>query len=232
MAYGDELENRLETGWGGLLASRLGVEYINLAACAGSNSRVVRLTVEKLRRYTAERGIRPDEVLFLGMWTRINRFEIHAGEPDRQGGLPEEVPDPGWCRIHPAYIARRDQRSIRWYRHLQNDFGDRAEFLMNWLLLDAWLDRNGYRRGYLWAFEPSAALFDGMEQYVEQIDWTRVMGIDTLPYGGPSLFSVGESLDDLGPSRHPLNRSQKLFVDNYVDEWVRDLLARPHRTDA
>lgn len=226
MTFGDELRDRRTTGWAALLADRLGADHINLGACAGSNKRLVRLTVQTLGRYTRERGLQPSEVLFLAMWTRINRFEIHTDEPDRQGGLPEDVPDPGWCRIHPSYIARRDKRSIRWYRYLQDDDGDRAQFLMDWILFDAWLARAGYHRGYLWAFEPTPRMFDGMDHYVEQLDLSRVIGIDRLPYGGPSIFSIGESLGDLGPSRHPLERSQKAFVDHHVEEWARGLLAR------
>ncbi|RKN44899.1 DUF6071 family protein [Streptomyces hoynatensis] len=225
MTFGDELPNRLETCWGALLARRLGADFVNLGACAGSNHRMMRLTVERLGGYTAERGLRPDEVLFLGMWSRINRFEVFAGEPDRQGGLPD-IPDPGWCRLHPTYIDRHDRRSTVWYKELQHDSGDRVEFLLQWVLLDSWLARNGYRYGFLWAFDPDPTIFEELRPYSEQIDLSRVIGSDRFPYGGPSVFSVGKALGDLGPYRHPLVRSQEVFVEEYVDGWVRDLLRR------
>lgn len=226
MTYGDELRDRLETCWGALLARRLGAQFVNLAACAGSNHRLVRLTVERLERCTVEHGLRPEEVLFLGMWTRLNRFEVFADEPDPQGGLPDAVPDPGWWRIHPSYIERRDARSIAWYRELQHDVGDRSKFLLQWILLDAWLAQKGYQRGYLWAFEPDPRLFEELPHYSDQLDRSRIIGSDRIPYGGPSLYSVGHSLKDLGPYRHPLERSQEVFVDRYVHAWVLSLLER------
>ena len=227
MTYGDELRNRLETGWGALLARRLGADFINLGACAGSNRRLVRMTVEHLPGLVAQHNLRPDQVLFLGMWTALNRFEVFADEADGQRGLPESISDPGWCRIHPAYIARRDARSIIWYRHLQHDLGDRSEFLLNWILLDAWLAARGYHYGFLWAYGPDPSLFQGLEHFDPQLDRSRIIGSDRLPNGGPSIYSVGESLDDLGPREHPLERSQEVFVDSYVHEWVLRLLARP-----
>jgi len=227
MTYGDELLDRLETAWVALLARQMGADFVNLGACAGSNHRIVRTSVEHLPRLTVERGLRPDQVLFLAMWSRMNRFELYSGEPDRQGGLPETPADAGWCRIHPAYIERRDARSITWYRHLQHDVGDLSAFLLNWLLLDGWLVKGGYHYGYLWAFEPHPRLFTDFPQYTGQLDLSRVIGSDRRPAGGPPIFDIGQSLNDLGPHRHPLERSQEVFVDEYVHDWVIDLLRRP-----
>lgn len=228
MTYGDELADRLETGWAALLARRLGVPFINLGACAGSNHRLIRLTVERLDRYAREHGLRPEEVLFLGMWSRINRFEVFGGEPDRRGGQPEQRHlDHGWWRIHPQYTKRRDARSIAWYRELQHDTGDKSEFLFQWVMFDAWLASQGYQYGYMWAFDPDPRIFQEFPHFSAQLDLSRVIGSDRLPYGGPSIFSIGQSLDDLGPDRHPLERSQEYFVENHVYDWVRGLLRRP-----
>lgn len=227
MTYGDELCDRLRTGWAALLARRLGAELINLGACAGSNHRLVRLTVERLDRCTREHGVSPGEVLFLGMWTGMNRFEAFCGAPDRQGGLSDEFSEEGWCRIHSTYIERRDIRSIVWYRYLQNDFGDKSEFLLQWVMFDAWLASKGYHYGYLWAFDPDPQMFQEQPCFSDQLDFSRVIGSDRFPYGGPSIFSVGQSLDDLGPDLHPLERSQEYFVEHYLYDWVRHLLQRP-----
>lgn len=227
MTYGDELRDRLRTGWPALLARRLGAKLINLGACAGSNHRLIRLTVERLDSYAQEHGLRPREVLFLAMWSRINRFEAFTGEPDRRGGLPEEFPEAGWCRIHPQYIRRKDARSIAWYRELQHDFGDKSEFLFQWIMFDAWLAGKGYRYGYLWAFDPDPLIFRELPTFSRQLDMSRVIGSDRLPFGGPSIYSIGEVLDDLGPDRHPLERSQRYFVEQHVHDWVSGLLDRP-----
>ncbi|MEO3807455.1 DUF6071 family protein [Sphaerisporangium sp. B11E5] len=225
MTYGDELPDRMESVWGALLARRLGAGFVNMGACAGSNHRMMRLTVERLGHYAAEYGARPDEVLFLGMWTSINRFEVFTDKPDPRGGLPD-IPDSGWRRIHPTYIDRRDSRSIAWYRELQHDGGDRSEFLLQWVLLDAWLSRSGYRYGLLWAYEPDPTIFEELRQYSDQIDLSRVIGSNRFPCGGPSLYSIGKALEDLGPDGHPLARSQKVYVDEHLHDWVRGLLER------
>ena len=226
MTYGDELPDRANSVWGALLAKRLGADFVNLGACAGSNHRIVRLTVERLPGLLAERGLAPDEVLFLGMWSRINRFEVYGGEPDLQGGLPADVRDPGWCRIHPAYIPRRDARSIAWYRTLQSDYGDQSEFLLNWTMFDAWLARLGVRYGFLWAFDPDPVIFENLPQYVGRLDLSNTLRSDDFPYGGPSIFALGTRLDDLAPGRHPLERTQRIFVDEYLYDWVSGMLER------
>lgn len=232
MTYGDELPDRMNTCWGSLLAGRLGAELINMGVCAGSNHRIVRTTVERLDEYAAERGLQPDQVLFLGMWSRMNRYEIYGGEEDLQGGLTADVPDPGWCRIHPTYIPRRDGRSIAWYRGLQSDHGDRSEFLLHWTMFDAWLARRGYHYGFLWAFDPDPAIFTELPQYARQLGMSRVMGADCFPYGGPSIFSLGSELNDLAPGHHPLTRTQQVFVDEYVHGWVDGLLRGDHTRSA
>ncbi|MEV6827078.1 DUF6071 family protein [Amycolatopsis sp. NPDC051102] len=228
MTYGDELGERLETGWAALVARRLEAELVNLGACAGSNQRTVRLTVEKLGGLVGERGLRPDQVLVLSMWSRMNRFEIFGGERDLHGGLPENVADPGWIRIHPTYIPRRDARSIAWYKHLQNATGDRLTFLLLWTLFDSWLAEKGYHYGFLWAFDPEPELAMEGAAYLANLKGARVIGGDRLPLGGPSLFSIGQELDDLGPDRHPLERSQARYVDDHLWPWLREvLLAQP-----
>lgn len=223
MTYGDELRDRLTTGWGAVLAQRLGADLLNLAACAGSNDRIVRLTVDRLGDEIRRRRLRPEEVLVLVMWSRLNRFEVFADEPDRLGGLPATVADSGWCRIHPAYLARRDRRSTQWYRHLQHDEGDRSRFFVHWVLIDSWLARIGARYGFLWAFDPTEAMFAGMQRYTEQIDFSRVLGNDRFPHGGPSLYSVGAASGDLGPNLHPLESSQQRYVDEHLLEFVTRL---------
>jgi hypothetical protein len=223
MTYGDELADRMNTCWGALIARRLGADFVNLGACAGSNRRTVRLSVERLGRYTAERGLRPDEVLHLAMWTRMNRYEVHADEADPYPGLPETFTDGGWCRIHPQYVKRKDHRSTSWYRHLQNDAGDRSDFLLGWVLLDAWLARGGYRYGFLWAFDPDPDLFAAFPQYAAQLDLSRVIGTDRTPFGGPSFYSFGAARDDLGPDRHPLEGSHEAFVDEVAYDWAHRL---------
>ena len=221
--YGDELADRHWSVWGAVLARRLGADFVNLAVCAASNHRTVRVTVERLDAYATERGLRPDEVLFLGMWSKTARFEAYTGEPDLQGGLTDEVPEGGWARIHSAYIPRRDMRSIGWFRDIASDHGDHSEFLMYWVLLDAWLARRGYRYGFLWAFDPDPKVFEDLPQYSDQIDFSRVLGAGTFRYGGPSIYALGAELDDLAPNRHPSERSQEVFVDRYLYDWVLEL---------
>lgn len=225
MTYGAELRSRETSCWGGLVAQHLDLDFVNLAACAGSNNRLVRTTVEQLPRLTGERGLHPEEVLFLGMWTRLNRFEAYGEERDSQGwpGLADSFDDGLWCRIHPRYVERNDARSIAWYRHVQSDFGDRSTFMLNWILLDAWLAGNGYRYGFLWAFDPDPQVFEGLPVYEGRLDRSRLLGADRSPYGGPTFFSIGQALDDLGPYGHPLERSHDLFVENHVLDWVCQL---------
>ncbi|MFC9269639.1 DUF6071 family protein [Streptomyces zhihengii] len=225
MTYGDELRDRTEDSWAALLARRLDIPSVNLGACAGSNHRLVRVTVEHLGRITRQHGLQPGEVLFLGMWTSINRFEIFTDRPDPRAGLPD-LPDSGWRRIHASYIDRRDRLSRTWYRELQSEAGDRSEFLLHRTLLDAWLAREGYRYGFLWAYDPDPATFAQFPQYDGGPAPARTIGAEHLPHGGPSLYSVGKALGDLGPDGHPLERSQRIYTEEHLHPWVTRLLAR------
>ncbi|MER7909813.1 DUF6071 family protein [Streptomyces sp. NPDC096068] len=225
MTYGDELRDRTRDGWAALLAHRLGVPFVNLGACAGSNHRLVRVTVEQLGRITSERGLRPEDVLFLGMWTSVNRFEVFTGEADPRAGLPD-LPDGGWRRIHASYIERHDRLSRTWYRELQSEGGDRSQFLLHRTLFNAWLTQQGYRYGFLWAYDPNPATFAQFPEYDDAPVLTRTIGGDRLPHGGPSLYSVGKAIGDLGPDGHPLELSQRLYTEEHLLPWVTGLLSR------
>lgn len=235
MTYGDELRDRHRSGWPGLVANHFGAELVNLGACAGSNQRVVRQTVELLPGFVAERGLRPDQVLYLAMWSRLNRAEVYSGAPDLHGGLPDCVDDAGWLRIHPTYIPRRDPRAIAWYRHLQTDHGDAAQFMSQWVMFDAWLASTGVNYGFLWAFDPDPVLAQHFSRHVDQLRRDRILGAGADTLGGPSLFSVGQRLGDLGPDRHPLERSHATYADETLMPWLDRLVAGarggldPHR---
>ncbi|MFD4790016.1 DUF6071 family protein [Streptomyces sp. NPDC058459] len=230
--YGDELSDRMQSCWGAVLARRLGADFVNLGVCAGSNRRTVRLTVERLDQYTEERGLTPDQVLFLGMWSKLDRSEAYTGEADLQGGLADDVPEAGWNRIHAAYIPRRDAKAIAWYRSFQSEPGDQSEFLMHWVMFDAWLAQRGYHYGFLWAFDPDSSAFENLPQYRDQINFSRVLGSGRFPYGGPSIYAVGEEIGDLAPGRHPLERAQQVFVDDYLFDWVSELVKLGERESA
>lgn len=224
MTYGDELGDRLNAGWPGLLAAELGADLVNWGACAGSNQRTVRQTVERLPEIVREMGLKPEQVLYLAMWSRLNRAEVYTGAADLHGGLPEGLDDDGWARIHPTYIPRRDPRAIAWYRYLQNDRGDASDFMLRWVMVDAWLARSGVNYGFLWAFDPDESLHADFRRFREQLDLRRVIGASEQSLGGPSLFSFGKDLGDLGPDRHPLERSQVEYVKRALLPWVRQLL--------
>jgi hypothetical protein len=226
MTYGDELTDRLQTCWASVLARSLGADVVNLGACAGSNRRIVRTTVEQLDRCRQARGLEPSQVLMLSMWSRLNRFELYGHEPDRQGGLATSFDDADWCRIHPAYIERRDQRTITWYKHLQTDVGDRSGFVLDWIIFDHWLMARGYPHGFIWAFDPPpSGLFAGIEHYEPLLDTSSLLGAKSQPQGGPSFYSFGVELGDLGPGRHPLERAHADFAEQHLYPWVQELLA-------
>lgn len=225
MTYGDELTHRHTDSWPAVLGHLLGIEVINLGACAGSNRRIVRTTVEQLDRCRTERQLKPSQVLVLSMWSRLNRFELYGDSPDSQGGLAASFDDGGWHRIHPAYIERGVDRTITWYRHLQTDVGDRSTFLLDWITFDAWLTERGYPHGFMWAFDPPASgLFTGIEHYAGLLDTDRLLGSGIRPLGEPSFFSLGVELDDLGPGKHPLARTHAYYADVHLRPWVQTLL--------
>lgn len=221
MTFGDELDHPEIDAWPAVLGAQLGVETLNWGACAGSNRRTVRLAVTEVTRAGVNRRLAPDEVLVLCMWTRLNRFEVHSTARDRYGGLPPGWGDDRWCRIHPAYISRGDTRSLRWYKHLHDEDGDKATFLTDWTMFDAWLRSSGLHFGYLWAFEPHAGLFDGYDELRDRIERScSLLGIDGSAVGGPSIYGYGSELGDLGSGGHPLERTHAQFVTEHVGPWV------------
>jgi hypothetical protein len=220
LTHGDEHEAPDETSWGPVLARRISTPCVNLASDGGSNRRLVRTAVAQVDVLTAWHGVQPRETLFLAMWTKLNRSEVYAGEPDPYPGLSDAFVDRDWHRILPWLLGRSDRPSVAWYRYLQHDVGDRLDFLLGWVLLQAWLRQRGYRHGFLWAFDPDPTAFRGGPEFTAQIDFRRVIGADDGGFGGPSLYSIGRMLGDLGRRNHPLERSRDYYVHNVLYPWL------------
>jgi hypothetical protein len=230
LTRGEELTRPEAEAWPVLLADRLGVRLINLARDGGSNRRVVRTSALALRRLAAERGYRPEEVLFLALWTHPDRTEYY----DPEGPVPAPAPDAGvratphpsltdeedrWRPIGPWLRDRRHRPVRAFYRRLWSEQGQLSSFFLDWTALDAVLERDGFVARYAFGYPfagtnrlpaalPSTVAFAGT------IDETRV-------YGGLEDRTETSFLEltwdfPRGPGMHPLADSHALLADTFT----------------
>lgn len=231
LTYGRRLQDPERSCWGRLVADGLGADFVNLAAGGGSNRRIVRTTVEHLGRITSARGLSPAEVLFVGMWTEISRAEVYDGRPD-EGFRPADYDDPHWNRIGPWQLKNKHEKSIRYYKHFQDDRGDIFNFLLDSILLQQFLRQGEYNYAFAlaWDFLPADA-FRRHPQLSAQIDAARLLGgFDAC--GQVSFYDVVKRRFPIGQGLHPLEEAHHFYANEYLLPWLRKTIPAADPSEA
>ena len=219
--YGDELRDPAASAWPRVAADALGVDVVNLALNGSSNRRIVRSTLQGLDDIAAERGLRPEQVLFVGMWTEFARSEYY----DERRVYPETAHLPserGWHEIS-HWEAKTDPRVRAHYRYLQSDTGDLINFLVDYVLLESFLKVRVYR--YAFAF---AGIFWPDEfpvvarSLIEKVDDSRLLGGWS---GAASFRSLVRDRCAVGAHRHPLEEGHRVFALEHLVPWLESLFA-------
>jgi hypothetical protein len=200
------------------VADGLGADCVNLAVGGGSNARLLRTSVSALPGLLAS-GVPAHDVLFVAMWTELSRTEVRG--PDAARDLPDEEDDMQWKRIGRWGADAGDKQSELYYRHLQNDDGDLENFLVRWVVLDAFLFRLGVRAVYCfaWDFLPD----DGFTRHpslTAQLDEDRLLG-GFQSCGEVSFGAVVRDRFAAGPGRHPLQEGHRHYAEEYLLPWLR-----------
>lgn len=221
MTYGLQLADPQATCWARRVADDLGADCVNLAAGAGSNARLVRTSVNALPALVAS-GVPARDILFIAMWTELSRTEVRV--PDADLRQRPDGDDPYWKRIGPWRIYNADEQSELYYRRLQSDDGDLENFLVGWILLDAFLSRLGVRAAYClaWNVLPPDA-FTRHPVLTNQLDEHRLFGgfhsCRKLSFGA----RVWGGRFPASPDKHPLEDGHRHYAEQLLLPWLRRL---------
>ncbi|MEV0680181.1 DUF6071 family protein [Actinosynnema sp. NPDC050436] len=219
--WGDELDDRARA-WPHVVGRALGAEVVNLGVCGGSNRRLVRTTVETLHRVVTDHRLMSTEVLFLGMWTSLERYEFFDPDTPDPVGRADLLPgDEHWRRVLPWAARRRERLARTYYREIHDDRGALNTFLVDWVLLQSFLSHGGYHFGFLAsrplfrdAPPPPAHLTDLIDpRYVHG----GLTGLD-----GHSMSTMTAHSHAYGPRRHPLTAAHEHFA-GAIMPWLRSL---------
>ena len=221
MTYGLRLADPQATCWARLVADDLGADCVNLAAGAGSNARLVRTSVGALPELVAN-GIPARDILFIAMWTGLSRTEVRVPDPD-----PRHRPDGDdlhWKRIGPWRMQFGDEQTELYYRHLQSDDGDLENFLVGWILLDAFLSRLGVRAAYClaWDILPPDA-FTRHPVLTHQLDDHRLFGGFDSCRESSFGAKVWGGRFAAAPDEHPLEDGHRHYAEQLLLPWLRRL---------
>jgi hypothetical protein len=240
--YGTDLSDRGRCCWGRQVADALGADFVNLAAGGGSNRRLVRTTVEQLPAIAERYGCSPTEVLFLGMWSELPRWEVYDPDDPDAVALAESFQDRAWHRIGLWHLDRKYRPALAYYRHLQHDEGDLLDLLLGYSLLESFLRDNGYRYGFMLVEDllPPDLTAGRYDNLLRHIDARRLLG-GWRDCGELSFLSVVErrGLPMSGrPPRHkrrnghPLEEAHATYAREYVLPFVHGLIKGGHEADS
>jgi len=221
LTRGLELEHPEEQAWPALVADHLDVRVINFARDGGSNRRLVRTTIERLDAVAVEQKVDSTEVLFLGLWTSLDRSEyFDPGLSIHRGRDSSQKAGTSWRPIGPWLMSFRNPAVKAFYRYLWSSDGQQASFLLDWVMFDVFLTTRGYNALYAFGYpyvKPRS--FSGV--FAENlIDRSRVFGqlSDAL-----ECSFLGLTWDlTRGPGLHPLADSHAIFADALY-EWIASL---------
>lgn len=232
--YGTDLMDRKRSCWGRVLADGLGAGFVNLAAGGGGNKRLVRTTVEQLQYVAAAQGCQPSEVLFIGMWTELPRFEIYDPAEPEHAAMADSFKDRPWHRIGVWSMERGYRPAKPYYRYLQHDEGDFLDFLLGYVLLESYLKQRGFRYGFslVQCFPPLVEQPEVYADYLGDIDEGHLLGgwrnccdvsfievirSRSLPVSGrPKGATRGDG--------HPLEEAHRVYATEYLAPFARQLL--------
>jgi hypothetical protein len=124
-----------------------------------------------------------------------------------------------WRPLGPFITDRRDKQARAFYRHLWSDEGQIGSFVLDWILLDSYLQFNGFQARYAFGYHdvlelPSKSLF-GLPELIKP----------NSIFGGFPVLS-GFSFDGMstgmprGPRNHPLTEGHATFAEA-IWGWLR-----------
>lgn len=233
-SYGTDLKDRERSCWGRLLAEELRADFVNLAAGGGGNKRLVRTTVEQLKQVADTHGCKPSEVLFIGMWTELPRFEVYDPADPEHIAVADSFKDRPWHRIGLWSLDRKYRPARHYYRYLQHDEGDFLDFLLGYVLLESYLKQRGYQYGFclVQGFPPLVDQPAAYADYLGDIDESHLLGgwrnccdmsfievirSRSLPMSGrPKKATRGDG--------HPLEEAHRVYATEYLAPFARTLL--------
>jgi hypothetical protein len=220
-ARGAELRDPAADAWPALLARDLGVPLVSLARDGASNRRIVRTSASSLGAVCRERGVAPEAALTLVAWTSLPRAEFFSPRDDAEGieRPPDLEVDRNWRRIGPWRLAAGHAPSKAFYDHLWSETGQLAGFLLDWVLLDAFLRGAGFDARYAYSFPVVGADEEPARPFVELLAGVRALG-GVPPQPGAAFHELAEGLPR-GPTGHPLEVAHRRFGDE-VRRWLAD----------
>lgn len=215
---GEELRKPDESAWPLLLAARLGVPCVNLAANSTSNRRIIRTTVSAMLDPSGIGGVGYDEVLFVPAWTELSRAERYQSTLEgwtrrrRRTGTADD----GWMPIGSWLAEDGDPASRSFYRDLYHPVGQETAFLTDWVLLDAFLLQRHVQRLYAFAFpfrpsDPAAPLAQTVAGF------PMLGGFPTEADRSCESFLDGADHLPKGPGGHPLEAGHEWFARALYD---------------
>ena len=219
--WGSEHDDRERTTWAAVAGVELGIPVVNLAIPGGSNARLVRTTVEFLPAVAARRGVPPERMLFVGMWTFPNRREHWGNGPHRWALSGEQFDDGHWRGVGPWGIEAGYRPAIAWYRDLHQDHASLEEFFCSTVLLEQWLAAHGFRFTLTAAYDfISASDLETYAAYVAQMDDHHYLG--GVAGLGPCAFrTLVDHLGDRGPNGHKLAPSHRYYAEQHLVPHLR-----------
>jgi hypothetical protein len=216
---GAELPVPAADAWPALLARRLGVPLVSLARDGASNRRIVRTSASCIGAVCRERGVAPAATLVLVAWTSMPRAEFFAPRDDAEGveRPPDLEVDRHWQRIGPWRVAAGHAPSTAFYDHLWSEAGQLAGFLLDWLLLDAFLRGAGFDPRYAYSFPVVGGEEEPARRFVELLAGVRALG-GVPPRPGAAFHELAEG-HPRGPTGHPLEAAHRRF-EHELWRWL------------
>jgi hypothetical protein len=174
-------------------------------------------------------GVNANEVLFLGLWTYLERYEYFVNNAPSGGLWPD---DEGWGTIDPYMIDLRRTKSLRalfrqlknrapraFYHQLWSEEGQGVSFLLDWVMLDAFLISRGYEARYAFGAPLCISDSDTSQKLAGMLDPKRVYG-GLNPRYDRSFMGLTSELQR-GPELHPLTAGHQAFALALAD-WLAD----------
>jgi Family of unknown function (DUF6071) len=220
---GEELRDPETSAWPHVLARRLGVPCVNLAAGGASNRRIVRTTVSGMVSHTDLRSVRNDEILFVAAWTELSRTERYRSRSERRSRRARRADSggDGWTPIGSWLAERGDRASRTFYRDLYEPAGQEIAFLTDWILLDSFLTQRGVQRLYAFAFpyRPSGIALPLTRTLAD----LPLLGHFPSDRGDSCLsFLRGAAHLPKGPEGHPLEAGHEWFATTLFERMCHD----------
>ncbi|WP_442892651.1 DUF6071 family protein [Agromyces sp. CCNWLW208] len=216
---GEELTDPESQAWPYLLAKLVDAKPVNLAMDGASNRRIVRSSIQLLPRLLTQLDCDPADLLVLTCWTELSRHEYYSQEeePESRGHPDVSDRDEGWHRIGIWRYRARHRPSRAFYRHLWTEQGQAVNFCTDWIALDAYLQRLGVSRRYLFAFPPPQLSSPVLQPFVSQLPLKDVLGVGA---NGQAMAFI-DLVDHLpkGKGGHPLAEGHKWYAEA-VAGWL------------